>query len=132
MGNEPKLQIVIVDDEEPVRALLSIALGTARGFRVVGEGSDGKEAVDLVAETHPDAIVLDLMMPKHGGMDAIPLIREVSPRTKIVVFSALLAEHAADQAMALGAHAYIEKLSLLSALSDTLTVLCGRPVPHPT
>jgi DNA-binding NarL/FixJ family response regulator len=132
MGSRHKFEIVIVDDEEPVRALLSIALGTARNFRVVGEGSDGLQAIDLVAATQPDAIVLDLMMSEHSGMDAIPGIRQASPRTKIVVFSAMLAEQAADEAMARGADAFIEKLSLLSALSDTLTVLCDRPVAHPT
>jgi DNA-binding NarL/FixJ family response regulator len=125
MGAEPTYRVVLVDDEEPVRALIGITLGLDRHFSVVGEASDGEQAVTLVNLQHPDAVVLDLMMPKGGGMEAIPRIRHCSPETKIVVFSALSADQMSDECMAKGAHAYIEKSRFSTDLPDVLQRVCS-------
>lgn len=118
------LRVVVADDEEPVRAILEIALGLAEGFRVVGEAATGEEAVVLVGTQHPDAVVLDLLMPGMGGMEAIPEIRVVSPETKIVVFSALSEGEAAVEALGRGADAYIEKTKVMNLLPLTIHRLC--------
>jgi len=76
--------------------------------------------VILVEAHHPDAVVLDLMMPVMGGMEAIPEIKSRSPQTKIVVFSALAAAQAEAEALARGADAYVEKLRVVQDLSATL------------
>ncbi len=114
------ISVVVADDEFDVRALLGITLGLEDGFVVVGEAADGKEAVILVESQHPDAVVLDLMMPVMGGMQAIPEIKSRSPQTKIVVFSALTAGQAEAEALARGADAYVEKLRVVQDLSSTL------------
>jgi DNA-binding NarL/FixJ family response regulator len=124
MGAEQTYRVVLVDDEEPVRALIGITLGLDRHFSVVGEASDGEQAVTLVNLQHPDAVILDLMMPKGGGMDAIPRIRICSPATRIVVFSALSADQMMDEAMAQGAHAYIEKAKFSTDLPEVLQRVC--------
>ena len=118
------LRVVVVDDEEPVRAILGITLGMSRDFRVVGEATNGREAITMVDEQHPDAVVLDLMMPEMGGMDAIPELRRCSPETKIVIFSALSEAQMGDEARAQGADAYIEKTRVMSLLPDTIHRLC--------
>lgn len=125
---DPTYRVVLVDDEEPVRALIGITLGLDRHFSVVGEASDGEQAVVLVNLQHPDAVILDLMMPKGGGMAAIPRIRDCSPETKIVVFSALSADQACDEALAQGAHAYIEKARFSTDLPDVLQRVCAATV----
>lgn len=125
MGADQTFRVVLVDDEEPVRALIGITLGLDRHFSVVGEASDGEQAVILVNLQHPDAVVLDLMMPKGGGMEAIPKIRLCSPDTKIVVFSALSADQMSDEAMAKGAHAYIEKSRFSTDLPEVLQRVCS-------
>ena len=125
MGADQTYRVVLVDDEEPVRALIGITLGLDRHFSVVGEASDGEQAVTLVNLQHPDAVILDLMMPKGGGMEAIPLIRLCSPETKIVVFSALSADQMCDEAMAKGAHAYIEKSKFSTELPEVLQRVCS-------
>ena len=127
MGTPSTLRVVLVDDEEPVRALLGITLGLQPGqhFMVVGEAIDGNQAIEVCGRTHPDCVVLDLLMPKMGGLEAIPLIRLCSPESKIVVFSALAAEQMAAEAMAQGAHAYIEKSHFMSELPDTLDKVCA-------
>lgn len=121
------MRVVLVDDEEPVRALLGITLGLQPGqhFTVVGEAVDGCDAVEVCTRTHPDCVVLDLLMPRMGGMEAIPLILERSPESKIVVFSALAAEQMESEALAKGAHAYIEKSHFMSELPDTLEQVCA-------
>ena len=118
------LRVVLVDDEEPVRAILGITLGMSRDFRVVGEAANGHDAITVVDEQHPDAVVLDLLMPGSGGMETIPELRRCSPETKIVVFSSLSEGEAADQAVACGADAYIEKTRVMSLLPDTIHRLC--------
>jgi DNA-binding NarL/FixJ family response regulator len=119
------LRVVLVDDEEPVRAILGITLGMSRDFRVVGEATNGREAITLVDEQHPDAVVLDLLMPEMSGMDTIPELKRRSPETKIVVFSALGEDQMADEALGRGADAYIEKARVMRLLPDTIHRLCG-------
>lgn len=118
--------MVLVDDEEPVRALLGITLGLQphNHFQVVGEAEDGQEAIDVCDRTHPDCVVLDLLMPRMSGMEAIPLIRQTSPDSKIIVFSALAADQMASRALEVGAHAYIEKSHFMSELPATLDKIC--------
>jgi DNA-binding NarL/FixJ family response regulator len=130
MGAEITYRVVLVDDEEPVRALIGITLGLDRHFSVVGEASDGHQAVVLVNLQHPDAVVLDLMMPNGGGMAAIPQIRLASPETKIVVFSALSADQMSDEALASGAHAYIEKSKFSTELPEILQRVCSTSNGH--
>jgi DNA-binding NarL/FixJ family response regulator len=125
MGGEATYRVVLVDDEEPVRALIGITLGLDRHFSVVGEASDGDQAVILVNLQHPDAVILDLMMPKANGMDAIPRIKSCSPETKIVVFSALSEDQMGDEARALGADAYIEKSKFSTELPDVVQRVCS-------
>jgi DNA-binding NarL/FixJ family response regulator len=118
------ISVVVADDELAVRALLGITLSMEQDFQVVGEAADGNEAVGMVESSHPDAVVLDLMMPVLGGMDAIPLIRECSPGTKIVVFSALSADQVSAECMHRGADAYVEKTKFVTELTETLHRLC--------
>ena len=118
------LRVVLADDEESVRGLLGITLGMFDDFRVVGEACNGREAISMVDAEHPDAVVLDLVMPVLSGMDTIPELRRCSPETKIVVFSALDAHEMADAAVARGADAYIDKTRMMSLLPDTIHRLC--------
>ena len=123
------LRVVLVDDEDSVRALLGITLGLQPGihFKVVGEAVDGDGAVTVVGSSHPDCVVLDLLMPGRGGMAAISEIRATWPDCKIVVFSALSAEQMEAEALALGADAYIEKTKVMSHLPDMLERICAGP-----
>jgi CheY-like chemotaxis protein len=119
------ISVVLADDERDVRTLLGITLALEDSFVVVGEAADGKEAVILVESQRPDVVVLDLMMPVMGGMEAIPEIKTRSPHTKIVVFSALAAGQAEADALARGADAYVEKTRVVEDLPSTLHRLCA-------
>jgi YesN/AraC family two-component response regulator len=79
--------VVLADDTEDLRLLLGVVLRAEGTFEVVGEASNGSEAIDVVAEHTPSVVLLDLAMPVMDGLQAIPELRRCSPDTKIVVLS---------------------------------------------
>ncbi|MGZ4436527.1 MAG: response regulator [Nocardioides sp.] len=81
------IRVLLVDDVVDVRRLLRTALRFRGGFEVVGEASDGSEAVALAGSLHPDVVVLDLGLPDIAGREVLSRIREKSPASKVVVFS---------------------------------------------
>lgn len=117
------LTVLIADDSPDIRLLLRMYL-TGSKLEVVGEAADGKEAVDLTALHKPDAVILDLAMPVMDGLEAIPLIKDASPHTKIVVLSGFEADRMAETALGLGADRYIQKGVGLGEVSQMLWDLC--------
>jgi YesN/AraC family two-component response regulator len=117
------LRILIADDAADIRLLLRMYLSDSR-LEVVGEATNGAEAVELAAAEKPDAVILDLAMPVMDGLEAIPLIRERSPATKIVVLSGFEAERMAERAISLGADTYLQKGVALGDISQMLWNLC--------
>jgi two-component system, NarL family, response regulator NreC len=81
------LSIVLADDHPVVRRGMRALLEAESGFSVVGEAGDGLETTRQVERTQPDVLVLDLMMPGLSGLDVLPIIRQRSPRTRVVVLS---------------------------------------------
>lgn len=100
--------MLLADDTPDIRRLTRMMLDLDDRFVVVGEAADGAQAVEMAASERPDAIVLDIAMPVMDGLDAIPLILERAPGTRIVVLSAY-PEEASREALALGAHAWVGK-----------------------
>jgi DNA-binding NarL/FixJ family response regulator len=78
---------LIADDMEQLRVLLTRVIERDGRFEVVGHAHDGEQAVSLTLELAPDIVILDLMMPKKSGMEALAEIREASPSTKVVFFT---------------------------------------------
>ena len=118
------VRVMVVDDSSDIRTMLRLLLGRDARFAVVAEATNGQEAVDLVGETSPDLIILDRQMPVMGGLEAIPLLREASPRSDIVLYTAAVEEESEKSAIAAGAVGLLEKhhiaLSLVEDLSDML------------
>ena len=81
------IRALLVDDVDDVRRLVRTALRFHGGFEVVAEASDGAEAVRLAQDHHPDVVVLDLGLPDLAGRDVLSRIRELSPGSKVVVYS---------------------------------------------
>ncbi len=106
--NKP-IKVVIVDDHVMVREGLKKMLTTESELEVIGEAGNGKEALKVVCKLAPDVVVLDISMPEMGGLEAISLLREAAPKTKIVVLSMHGKETLAQEALRSGASAYILK-----------------------
>ena len=121
---EPRsIRVVIVDDAEDLRALLSMKL-EREGIEVVGEAGDGQKGLEVVAEASPDAVLVDLAMPVMDGLQMIPEVVERFPKMKILVLSG----HEADlgrKAISLGAHAFLSKADDLDLISTILKGLAG-------
>ena len=117
---------MIADDIVYFRTLLRYSLDPER-FEVVAEAGDGAEAVAAARRETPDAMILDLSMPVMDGLEAIPEIRKQSPGTKILVLSSLEASAMEEQALSLGAHAYLEKGIDVGEINDALAAICEEP-----
>jgi PAS domain S-box-containing protein len=133
--DRPPRTVVVVDDAVEVRALVRSRLRLSGRFDVVGEGGDGREAIDLVRRHAPDVLVLDVSMPVLGGLEALPDIRRASPRTRVVMYTGFDEERLAGRALELGAAALVPKSHPLELLADELDAICaevGRaPAPRP-
>ncbi len=125
-SNAPRCRIVIADDTPDIRMLLRWSLEPDARFEIVGEATNGAEAVELIATLEVDAILLDLAMPVMDGLQAIPQIKDASPLTRIIVLSGFDQESMAGEALSRGADVYLEKGVAVSQIADVLTDLCRR------
>ena len=82
------LRVLVVDDEDDVRLLLRLQLETY-GHSVTGEAADGQAALDLCRADPPDAVILDLLMPRMNGFEVIPKLRTELPAVAIVAYTAV-------------------------------------------
>jgi len=102
------INIMIVDDLAFIKLLLKDLIEKA-GFRVIGEASDGEEAIDMYQEKRPDLVLLDITMPKMDGITALKKILVLDPDAKIIMCSALGQQRLIVQAIQLGAKDFIVK-----------------------
>ena len=103
------IRVLIVDDHALYRRGLLTVLGTEDGIEVVGEAADGIEAVDQAEETLPDVIVMDVSMPKRGGIDACRVIRQRVPSARILMLTSSDDEANLFEAVRAGANGYLLK-----------------------
>lgn len=123
------IRVVLADDHEIVRAGIRTLLEHISGIEVVGEASDGREAVALAAELKPDLILMDLLMPKLSGVEATRQIADRFPDIRIIVLSGWAGDYA-DAAVKAGAHGYVMKGSRIATLKSAIdAVLHGQPFP---
>ena len=123
---EPRrIRVVIADDAFDLRMVVKIALEQDGRFEVVGEASDGSEAIDAAMRHQPDIVLLDLVMPGVDGWTALKEIVARCPETRVVVVSTLDAIAVAERARASGAAAYVQKSISLVSLTETLAELPG-------
>jgi DNA-binding NarL/FixJ family response regulator len=105
----PAIRVLVCDDVQAFRVLLRHTLPEEGDIEVVGEAADGLAGVRAAGELQPDVVLLDLTMPLLDGMQAIPAMLERAPRARIVALSGWEAERAEEEALELGAVAYLQK-----------------------
>ena len=103
------IRALLIDDVADLRALIRIALTLDGRFNVVGEAGDGQEGADMAARLQPDAVLLDLAMPKMDGLSAIPEIRRGCPEARILAYSGFETDALALQVIQICGDAYMEK-----------------------
>jgi DNA-binding NarL/FixJ family response regulator len=118
-------RVLLADDHELMRRLLRHAIAARAGLVIVGEASDGAQALELARTLQPDVIVLDLAMPEMDGLQVAAALRATQPDCAILVFSAFSAARAEAAALAAGADRYLEKVAGFQAAADAAAELAG-------
>lgn len=103
------IRVLVADDHLIIRQGLRLILETETGFVLVGEASDGAEAVRLAAELHPDVILMDLRMPRMDGLEAIRQILSSQPGTAVVILTTFNEDDLMLQGLRAGAKGYLLK-----------------------
>lgn len=116
MTNERTHRIVLAEDHTILREGLKALLASQVGLQVVGEATDGREAVRCAEELKPDLMMLDLSMPRSNGLEAMKDIKRVSPQTKVLVLTVHKTEDYVFTALQGGADGYVLKDSSAAEL----------------
>lgn len=104
----PKNKILIVDDSRQIRKSLRDILEKYE-YDVVGEASSGTEAINLFNSILPDIVMLDIIMPKLGGIETLRILRSINKEVKVIMVSALDSLERVKECMKAGANHYILK-----------------------
>ena len=132
-GFGPKIRVLIADDHAVVREGLRSLIGYQPDMEVVGEAEDGVQAVLRARALRPDVILLDLVMPRLGGLEAIQEIKGKDPQARILVLTSFAEDDSVFPAIKAGALGYLLKDSspqqLLQAIRE---VHRGESSLHPT
>lgn len=125
-GDSTTPTALLVDDDQDIRHLIRLYLERMGGFEVVGEAVDGLDGIEQAGRLQPDVVLLDIMMPRMSGHEAIPELSRAAPRSMIVMLSALAAGIHEEPAISAGAFAYVEKSKVDAGLGDHLRELLAR------
>jgi len=119
------INILIADDLQFIKLVLRDLLEKA-GFRVVGEASNGEEAVELFQDKRPDVVLMDITMPKMDGLTALKKILKTDPGANIIMCSALGQQTLIVQALQMGAKDFIVKpfqpARVINSIKKTLDI----------
>ena len=114
------IRILIVDDHPVVRQGVAGLVGGDPNMRVVGEASNGREAIQQFREHHPDVVLMDLQMPEMNGLDALMAIRDEAPEARIIVLTTYAGDAQVLRAIKAGARGYLLKSALHRELLETI------------
>jgi DNA-binding NarL/FixJ family response regulator len=120
MTGETCIRLLVVDDHAIVRDGIAAIIGSQPDMAVVGEASNGAEAVDAFHNLRPDIMLTDLQMPVKNGVEAIEEIRATAPAARIIVLTTYEGDVQAMRALKAGASGYLLKASLRRELLDTI------------
>jgi DNA-binding NarL/FixJ family response regulator len=112
-------RIVVVDDYQPFRLFLRSFFQEPE-FHIIGETSDGLEAVSLVESLRPDIVLLDIGLPSLNGIEVLRRIRPLVPTSKIIMLSQEVSQDVVEAAMSCGANGYVFKSQINQSLMECI------------
>jgi DNA-binding NarL/FixJ family response regulator len=123
--NGEPIKVLVVDDHVLLRRGLEMVLGQEPDIVLVGEAADGAEAVEQAADLLPDIVLLDVRMPRRGGIEACAAIKEVAPTTRIIMLT--ISDDEADlyDAVKAGASGYLLKEISIDEVSAAIRAVAG-------
>ncbi|MDB5810713.1 MAG: DNA-binding response regulator [Betaproteobacteria bacterium] len=117
------LRILLADDHALVRAGIRSVCDLIDGFILVGEATDGAQALKLAIEHHPDLVLMDITMKTLNGLEATRQIRRELPETRVIILSMHASEDYVQQALKAGAVGYLLKDSAVTELKAAITAV---------
>lgn len=123
-GEEP-IRVLIVDDHALFRRGIVMVLEQEKDVEVVGEASDGTEAIQIASETMPDVVLMDVRMPRRGGIEATQQIKDLVPHAKILMLT--ISDEEADlyDAIKAGASGYLLKEISIEEVAGAIRAVQG-------
>jgi DNA-binding NarL/FixJ family response regulator len=122
-GRAPRVRILIAEDQALVRRGTTVLLSMEQDMEVVGQACDGVEAVAMAVKLRPDVVLMDLHMPRLGGVAATREITRSLPGTQVLVLTTLNDDETVFEAVRAGAHGYLLKDVTEQELLDTIRAL---------
>ncbi|HEY4875475.1 MAG TPA: response regulator transcription factor [Puia sp.] len=119
----PKISVVVIDDHALIRESWTQLLKMLKQFDVVGDSGDSEKAIEIVRNTLPDIIFLDINIKPKDGFETIKEILEISPKSKVITLSMYTLPAYAKKMIALGAKAYITKNSSVDEIMEAITAV---------
>lgn len=127
------IRVLLVDDHDIVRSGLSIALEYFDDLNLVGEASNGNDAIKLCEECNPDVVLMDLMMPGMDGVAATQLIRQNFSSIRVVALTSFEDKELIQSAKQAGISAYLLKNVSVDELADAIrNAYRDKPFPFPS
>ena len=127
------IKILLVDDVPVLRAGLKTVIAGDSGLTVVGEASNGREALEMASRLHPDVVLMDMRMPDFDGSYGTRQIKTLLPDIKVLVLTTFDDKETVNRAIAAGADGYILKemdsekiVSSIKAVAGGITVFCDN------
>ena len=115
-----RIKVLIVDDHTLVRSGIRSLLALIEGIEVVGEASDGKEALEKTRQLAPDVVLMDLAMPVMGGLEATRRLRKEFPRTQVLALTQYDDSEYVIPIIEAGARGFVTKMSAFSELAAAI------------
>lgn len=132
MSDQKRIRVMLVDDHAVVRSGLSAFLLTYPDLELVGEASDGEEAIAECERAKPNVILMDLVMPHMDGASAIRIIRERHPEIQMIALTSFKEQDLVQQALKAGAIGYLLKDVSADELANAIRAAhAGRPTLAP-
>ncbi len=122
------IRIVIADDHAIVRQGLRVFLSVDPELEVIGEAVNGKQAVELAHRLQPDVVLMDLVMPVLGGVDAITAIRRELPEVEVIALTSVLEDNSVSDAVRAGAIGYLLKDTAADELTKAIKAAAAGQV----
>src|SRR5512146_31355 len=132
MTETTTIRVMIVDDHALVRSGLEAFLLVQKDLKLVAQAKNGQQAITLCAETRPDVVLMDLLMPGMSGIEAIHQIKQQSPRVQCIALTSYKDQELVQGALQAGAIGYLLKDLSAEELASAIRSACaGRPVLAP-
>ena len=132
MSETHTIRVLIVDDHEIIRTGITYSLSAFHDLELVGEANSGQEALQLCSETHPDVVLMDMLMPGMDGVQTTQAIKKQHPQVQVLALTSFHDRERVQQAMQAGAAGYLVKGVSAGELAEAIRVAhAGQTILSP-